>query len=138
MALNATTLPHALNSPNDHGPVVNITAWLSIVISVLAVVARMGTKWIVQHKIEWDDGAIIVALVRLHALRSGNIEATVLTLKSYQIAAVGQTVAVSSGTFNGSGKHIQDLDASQIDRFQKVSFYVPQTVLVIKVLIRNL
>ncbi|MCJ1370096.1 hypothetical protein MMC20_001308 [Loxospora ochrophaea] len=98
MALDTSAQRHTVNSPDNHGPLINIIAWLAIVISVLAVLARMGTKWFVQHKVDWDDGAIAAAL----------------------IAAVAQTIAISSAASNGLGKHVQDLNVSQIDGFQKV------------------
>lgn len=63
MASTNSTHGHIINSPNDHSSVVNVVAWLGIVISVLAIFARMGTKWVVQRKVGWDDGAIIAAFV---------------------------------------------------------------------------
>lgn len=55
-----------VNDPNDHSPAVHIVAWLGIVVSALAILARVGTKWIVQRKVEWDDGAIVAAFVGLY------------------------------------------------------------------------
>ena len=124
MALDTSAQRHTVNSPDNHGPLINIIAWLAIVISVLAVLARMGTKWFVQHKVDWDDGAIAAALVssptrlllsrKLLRMKCANIWNTA------QIAAVAQTIAISSAASNGLGKHVQDLNVSQIDGFQKV------------------
>ena len=55
-----------VNDTNDHSPAVHIAAWLGVVVSVLAIFARVGTKWIVQRKVEWDDGAIVAAFVGLY------------------------------------------------------------------------
>lgn len=41
-----------------------IITWLLLVMSVFAVVARLSTKWATVKRLNWDDLACIISLVR--------------------------------------------------------------------------
>ena len=63
MATNGPGTVQTVDSASNHGPLVNIIAWVGIVTCALAILARMGTKWALQRKASLDDGAIGIAFV---------------------------------------------------------------------------
>lgn len=61
---NLTTTDGPLwDSPSNHGPVVSVLTWLLIVVTFLAVVARIATRIVVVRTIRMDDIFILLALV---------------------------------------------------------------------------
>lgn len=44
-------------------PEVNVTTWCLLVVVILGVFARLGTKYRIFHKLTTDDFLIIVSLV---------------------------------------------------------------------------
>ena len=50
-------------TPNDHGPMVNISAWFLIVTMILAVIVRVMIRTILMRSPGVEDGMIGVALV---------------------------------------------------------------------------
>ena len=110
------------NSPNDHSPLVHIVAWMGIVISTFALLARIGTKIVLQNKVEWDDGFIMAAFVGSSppwSQKAGWIG--LIRDRGYEQAmAIVQTVAISCAASRGLGKRIENLESSQVDLFEKV------------------
>ena len=68
MATNGTGTFQPVDSPSNHGSLINVIAWVGIVTCVLAILARMGTKWALQRKASLDDGAIGIAFVGMLVL----------------------------------------------------------------------
>ncbi|KAF4626959.1 hypothetical protein G7Y89_g11197 [Cudoniella acicularis] len=83
------------------GPVVNIATWLLLVISVVAVVARLSTKWAVTHRMNWDDLLIGISLIFL----------------------VGNGVATSFEATNGLGSPSDSSSSEQLLKAQKFAFW---------------
>lgn len=46
-------------------PAVNVTTWFLLVVVILSVAARLGTKFNLFHKLTVDDLLIVAALVRI-------------------------------------------------------------------------
>ena len=57
--------PRAVITADSTGPLVDIIAWLLLIVAFLAVVTRVVTKYVVSHRLGWDDAAIFCALVSL-------------------------------------------------------------------------
>lgn len=53
-----------LISANSKGPVVNLVAWITTVISCLAVLTVLFSRVIVLRKLGWGDSVVLSALVR--------------------------------------------------------------------------
>ena len=67
---NSTALSRPLDSPLNHGPVVNVITWFLLVTSALSVLARLGTSLAISRGIGWDDYMILISLVSLWKAKS--------------------------------------------------------------------
>lgn len=63
VARQVARLARPLNSPDDHGPMINVISWFLMVLSLLAILARYATKWAVQRAFRWEDAWMISAAV---------------------------------------------------------------------------
>ncbi|RDL36097.1 Uncharacterized protein BP5553_06709 [Venustampulla echinocandica] len=99
-ATNFTAPPQPLDSPENHGPLINVMTWFLVVASTLTVLTRIATKWLVSKRVQLDDGLVFVSL----------------------LFSIGQTVAVGVGVLNGIGRHIETLSTKETLVFQK-AFY---------------
>ena len=52
------------DSPDNHAPVVSVITWFLIITSLLAVLARIATRFAVIRGLRLDDVVILLALVR--------------------------------------------------------------------------
>ncbi|PQE06797.1 hypothetical protein CJF30_00008683 [Rutstroemia sp. NJR-2017a BBW] len=50
------------DTPENHGPLINILIWFFLVVSSLAVSTRIATKWFVSHNVNYDDALVLLAL----------------------------------------------------------------------------
>ncbi|KAL6722353.1 hypothetical protein ACLMJK_001460 [Lecanora helva] len=98
-SLVVTDAPH-WNTAKHHGPAVSVVTWLLIIGVVLAVAARLMTRYAIIKTLRWDD---ITALLST-------------------IAAIGQSIAVSYEAANGLGSQGNSLSATQRDIFQKSDY----------------
>jgi len=107
-------------SPLNHGPVVKVMTWWFVIVSLLAVAARFGTKMAILRKLTMDDGMIVISFVSDNILVFDERRSGVLMLG--QILSIGQTIATNFEVSNGLGRHVDTLSASHISDFQKVRF----------------
>ena len=49
---------------DDRGPQINVVAWTTMVVMVLAVGTRLAIKYNAFRTLAWDDGLVTVAMVR--------------------------------------------------------------------------
>lgn len=82
---------------NDHGPLVNVAAWILMCMSVLFTSFRLVSNLVLRGTASRDDCFIIVAT----------------------LLAVAQVIATSLMVTNGLGKHQIDLRTSDLEAFQK-------------------
>lgn len=68
-----TTQSPPFDLAKNHGPIVNIVAWLLLVISTLSTVSRLASKYAFAKKLQRDDLLAFFALVRLSNLDLGII-----------------------------------------------------------------
>ena len=54
-----------LHDPDRRAPILNVVNWFLLVVAVLSVLTRLGTKLWMFHRFTSDDYLIIVSLVRL-------------------------------------------------------------------------
>ncbi|KAI0412116.1 hypothetical protein F5X98DRAFT_382917 [Xylaria grammica] len=99
MAFSNTTTS-LLDSPDNHGAVINVVSWFLLILSWLVVFTRLGTRWALSKELHMDDVIIILA----------------------QISNTGQTATTSIGVSNGLGRHLGTLTHGNLLGFQK-SFY---------------
>lgn len=78
-------------TPNDLSPAINIITWFLLIVSVLAVFARVGIMFLITKKLRLDDGLIFASLI----------------LASFQAACV----TISTG--NGYGQPVDSLSQAQ-------------------------
>ncbi|MCJ1356153.1 MAG: hypothetical protein MMC33_006147 [Icmadophila ericetorum] len=101
----STSAPTAVPQPQlvsagDYSSVVSIISWFVISSTVLAVIARLATRWVISRKILLDDFFIIAAT----------------------LFSVAHIIAVSEEAANGIGQHEDDLSAIQLSNMQQSSF----------------
>lgn len=53
-----------VDTPENHGPIINVVTWFLLVAAVLWVVTRIGTKFAVSRGVAIDDILILISLVR--------------------------------------------------------------------------
>ncbi|OAA50749.1 hypothetical protein BBO_00696 [Beauveria brongniartii RCEF 3172] len=82
-----------LVTDNNKSPLIQILAWMFLVIAVLACIARSGTKLYMVKRLKAEDWLAIVAT----------------------IAACGQYIAQVAGGYQGSGKHVTDLTPDRVN-----------------------
>ncbi|OAA39933.1 hypothetical protein ISF_09835 [Cordyceps fumosorosea ARSEF 2679] len=85
--------PRELVTDNNKSPLIQILAWMFLVIAVLACVARTGTKLYMVKRLKAEDWFAIVAT----------------------IAACGQYIAQVAGGYQGLGKHVADLTPDRVN-----------------------
>ena len=51
------------NTSEHHGPVVSVVTWLLIIAVVLAVAARLVTRYALIKTLRWDDWTVLLATV---------------------------------------------------------------------------
>ncbi|KAJ5544445.1 hypothetical protein N7513_004700 [Penicillium frequentans] len=78
-------------------PAVNVTTWCLLVVMILSVLSRLGTKVRLFRRLIADDLLIITSL----------------------IFGVGQSVAVSLAVGSGYGKHLKDVTNHDLDQMMK-------------------
>jgi len=103
-----TSSAPTMDASISHGGVVNVLSWFLAVTNVLAVLSRLGTKWVIQHKLGLDDGLITIALI----------------FSLCQMAVVNVQVA------NGLGDHLESLDSDTRMIFQK-AYYAGNILLLV-------
>ena len=95
-------------------PLLEIFNWLLLCFTVISVLGRTATKFLVIRRIASDDGLILVALVSsLTILSSTHVDST-------KVLSISQSIAVSVEIANGAGQHLAALSLSQVDALQKV------------------
>lgn len=82
---------------NDHGPLVNVAAWILMCMSVLFTSFRLVSNLVLRGTASRDDCFIIIAT----------------------LLAVAQVIATSLMVTNGLGKLQTDLRTSDLEAFQK-------------------
>ncbi|KAF8246428.1 hypothetical protein K440DRAFT_368190 [Wilcoxina mikolae CBS 423.85] len=93
---------------DDHGPSINLVAWISLTIMCLAALTKVFSRTWNTRSLPGDSLFIIIAM----------------------IMAVGQTVAVSEQVAVGLGRRGRELSSSQIENYQKAGYsaemlYIP-------------
>ncbi|KAJ5533390.1 hypothetical protein N7494_009942 [Penicillium frequentans] len=102
-------------------PVVNITTWCLLVVMILSVLSRLGTKIRLFRQLIVDDFLIITSLVCCPmCLPKYRLQHQSDTEFSTQVFGVGQSVAVSLAVGSGYGKHLEDLTKDEMDHMMKV------------------
>lgn len=102
-------------------PVVNITTWCLLVVMILSVLSRLGTKIRLFRQLIVDDFLIITSLVCCPmCLPKYRLQQQSDTEFSTQVFGVGQSVAVSLAVGSGYGKHLEDLTKDEMDHMMKV------------------
>lgn len=86
---------HAFVTSNDHTSLLNVLGWFSIIVIVVVVLTRLGTRRAKSRTIGLDDYAIVVSAVR----SSRNFQYT--SLITSKIFAIAQTATMSVGVANG-------------------------------------
>lgn len=105
----------SLDAPDNHGSLVNIVVWFTLVLSVLAVSARCVIKWLLQRRLHGDDALITISTVCGPFFAGDEI----LTLS--KVFSIGLTVSVSIEVANGLGQHASALQDSELVSYQKVA-----------------
>ncbi|KAF2689638.1 hypothetical protein K458DRAFT_358572 [Lentithecium fluviatile CBS 122367] len=88
---------HPFVTADDHTSLLNVVGWFSVVVIVMTVLTRLGTRWAKSRTVGLDDGAIITST----------------------IFAIAQTVAVSMGVNNGLGRSAGNETDAQLIAQQK-------------------
>ncbi|EEA21935.1 hypothetical protein TMatcc_008638 [Talaromyces marneffei ATCC 18224] len=81
-------------------PVVDVMTWFLLVVVIIAVLIRLGTKIWIFRKLHKDDYIMILSA----------------------IFDIGQVICVSIAGMNGYGRHIKTLSEDQIDLIQKCTY----------------
>ncbi|KAI4169554.1 MAG: hypothetical protein LQ343_005634 [Gyalolechia ehrenbergii] len=92
--------PGPIDTPSNHGPIVSVITWFLMAATILAVVARVLTKFAISRRLTSDDYMIFAALA----------------------LSIGQGIAISLQTSNGAGRHQDALSASQLDKYYKCDY----------------
>lgn len=50
-------------SPDNLTPVINIITWLLLILATLSVLTKLATKYLIIHRLTYDDYLIILSLV---------------------------------------------------------------------------
>ncbi|KOC14501.1 hypothetical protein AFLA70_5g008521 [Aspergillus flavus AF70] len=88
-----------LHDKDRRAPILNVVNWFLLVVAVLSVLTRLGTKLWMFHRFTSDDYLIIVSL----------------------LFAIGGSVSMSVAVHNGYGDHVGVIDALHWEAIQKVT-----------------
>ena len=100
------------------GQLVSSITWFLLVVSSLAIVARVFAKHVVARKLGTDDAFAVIALV---SNSPSNVQSSQETNLIAQIFSIGSAGATSAQVANGLGQHLQDVEGPSIDAFFKVT-----------------
>ncbi|KAJ5165760.1 hypothetical protein N7492_006056 [Penicillium capsulatum] len=81
-------------------PAVNVLTWFMLVVSILSVLIRLGTKYWIFRKLTIDDVLSVAAMV----------------------FCIAQSIAVSTATAGGLGQHLDTLSESQKNSMMKSQY----------------
>lgn len=87
---------------DNRGPVVVVTSYIFLVISIIVVFTRLITRFQISRRFAPDDYTILVSIIFL----------------------IGQTVAVTLAVNAGLGKHRAALSDNEFDKYAKVCFSI--------------
>ncbi|CAG8385530.1 unnamed protein product [Penicillium salamii] len=88
-------------------PEVNVTAWCLLVVVILAVFARLGTKYHIFHRLTSDDFLVVLS----------------------SVFYIAQVVTLSLAVASGYGTHKQDVSDSDFEQVMKVRFSLTDILL---------
>ncbi|OCK81438.1 hypothetical protein K432DRAFT_434145 [Lepidopterella palustris CBS 459.81] len=91
---------HPRDSTDDHRSLVNVVGWFLLVVVIMIILTRLGSRWAKLRSLGLDDVFIIISTV----------------------FAISQTVTVSIGVGNGLGHINADVTEEQRERQQKSIF----------------
>ncbi|KAJ1709367.1 hypothetical protein NYO67_8506 [Aspergillus flavus] len=89
-----------LHDKDRRAPVLNVVNWFLLVVAVLSVLTRLGTKLWMFHRFTSDDYLIMVSL----------------------LFAIGGSVSMSVAVHNGYGDHVGVIDALHWEAIQKAQY----------------
>ncbi|KAB8266138.1 hypothetical protein BDV32DRAFT_1443 [Aspergillus pseudonomiae] len=89
-----------LHDPDRRAPILNVVNWFLLVVAVLSVLTRLGTKLWMFHRFTSDDYLIIVSL----------------------LFAMGGSISMSIAVHNGYGDHVGDIDGLHWEAIQKAQY----------------
>lgn len=81
-------------------PAVNVLTWFMLVVSILSVLTRLGTKYWIFRKLTVDDVLSIASMV----------------------TCIAQSIAVSTATAGGLGQHLNTLSIESKHSMMKVNW----------------
>lgn len=108
-----------LVTDHNKSPLIQILAWMFLVIVVLSCIARSGTKLYMVKRLKTEDWFAIVATVSTFSSCAPH-SCRILIPDFHQIAACGQYIAHVASGYQGLGKHVADLAEDRIDGALKV------------------
>ncbi|OQD96177.1 hypothetical protein PENSOL_c017G02101 [Penicillium solitum] len=85
---------------NTWTPAINVLTWFMLVMAILSVLTRLGTKYFIFRKWTFDDGLATTSLV----------------------FCIAQSIALSIATKNGLGQHIEMLSDRKIESVMKADY----------------
>ncbi|CAG7955379.1 unnamed protein product [Penicillium salamii] len=88
-------------------PEVNVTAWCLLVVVILAVFARLGTKYHIFHRLTSDDFLVVLS----------------------SVFCIAQVVILSLAVASGYGTHKQNVSDSDFEQVMKVCFSLTDILL---------
>ncbi|KAF7596034.1 hypothetical protein BBP40_003814 [Aspergillus hancockii] len=88
------------NDPDRRAPILNVVTWFLLVVAILSVLTRLGTKLWMFHRFTSDDYLIVASL----------------------IFCIGESITVSTAVNNGYGKHEATIDGAHFDAIMKSQY----------------
>lgn len=102
----------APTSPN-HGPLLNVINWILLVVTCLACMLKIISKWVMVARVQWDDSLMATSMVRTLP------QSTCPYLTASQLGAVGYSTAVTYQVAAGLGRNMEEIE--NIEKFERVS-----------------
>ena len=102
-------------TPDDRGPLIEVSVYLLLSNSALATIIKILTKIIIARKLHGDDWFAISSVVCKHLPRVHRA-----CFDTYKLLAVGQYVARLQQVHGGLGQHFYSRTAEEVSVYEKV------------------
>lgn len=114
-------LSHGTVTPDDHGAILQVVAWVLMVVMILSISLRLTIRFTTTHIPGLDDVMVFGATVGADGLRIEHAPEDFLAdWRALQLSGIGEIVAVSLAVNSGLGKRLANLSQTQISVLEKV------------------
>ena len=101
---------------NHKGPVVNLTAWITVTTMIVAVIVVFVIRLTVARTLRWADLVMTSAMVSLTTYGQGS------SLMVYQLSSIAFVVSINFQVHHGLGSELSTLSTDDYISFQRAGY----------------